>query len=31
MIAQALQSNYVTDKDLESLKAWRENPAEWGK
>ena len=30
MIAQALQSNYVTDKDLESLKAWRENPAEWG-
>ncbi|MGZ4056739.1 MAG: orotate phosphoribosyltransferase [Bacteroidia bacterium] len=31
MIAQALQSNYVTDKDLKSLQAWRENPAEWGK
>lgn len=30
MIAQALQSNYITDKDLLSLKAWRENPAEWG-
>jgi orotate phosphoribosyltransferase len=31
MIEQALQSNYVTEKDLQSLKAWRENPAEWGK
>ena len=31
MIAQALQSNYITDKDLKSLQAWRENPAEWGK
>jgi orotate phosphoribosyltransferase len=31
MISQALQSNYVTDKDLKSLQAWRENPAEWGK
>lgn len=30
MIAQALQSNYINDKDLLSLKAWRENPAEWG-
>ena len=30
MIAQALQSNYITDKDLLSLQAWRENPAEWG-
>jgi orotate phosphoribosyltransferase len=31
MVEQALQSNYITEKDLESLKAWRENPAEWGK
>lgn len=30
MIAQALQSSYITEKDLLSLKAWRENPAEWG-
>ena len=30
MIDQALQSNYITDKDLLSLQAWRENPAEWG-
>jgi orotate phosphoribosyltransferase len=29
LIKQALQSNYITDKDLKSLKAWRENPAEW--
>ena len=31
LITQALQSNYITDKDLKSLQAWRENPAEWGK
>ena len=31
LIKQALQSNYVSDKDLKSLKEWRENPAEWGK
>lgn len=31
MITQALQSNYITEKDLESLKSWRENPGEWGK
>lgn len=31
LIKQALQSNYVSDKDLKSLSAWRENPAEWGK
>jgi orotate phosphoribosyltransferase len=31
MINQALQSNYINDNDLKSLKAWRENPAEWGK
>jgi orotate phosphoribosyltransferase len=30
MITQALQSNYITDNDLKSLQAWRENPAEWG-
>ncbi len=30
MINQALQSDYINDKDLASLKAWRENPAEWG-
>ncbi|HEY0031529.1 MAG TPA: orotate phosphoribosyltransferase [Bacteroidia bacterium] len=31
MIDQALESNYITDKDLKSLQAWRENPSEWGK
>jgi orotate phosphoribosyltransferase len=31
LIKQALQSNYVSDKDLKSLSAWRENPSEWGK
>jgi orotate phosphoribosyltransferase len=31
LIKQALHSNYVSEKDLKSLKAWREHPAEWGK
>lgn len=31
LIRQALQSNYITENDLESLKEWRQNPAEWGK
>ena len=30
LIKQALQTEYITDKDLKSLKEWRENPAEWG-
>jgi orotate phosphoribosyltransferase len=29
LIEQALNSNYVSEKDLETLKLWRENPAEW--
>lgn len=31
LVKQALQSNYISEKDIKSLKAWRENPAEWGK
>ena len=31
LIKQALQSNYITDKDLKSVQQWRENPAEWMK
>jgi len=31
LIEQALNSNYVSEKDLETLKLWRENPAEWKK
>jgi orotate phosphoribosyltransferase len=31
LLRQALQSGYVTDKDLRSLAQWREDPAEWGK
>lgn len=29
LIKQALQSNYITDKDLKSLQKWAENPAVW--
>lgn len=31
LIKQALQSDYITEKHLKSLKEWREDPAEWGK
>ena len=31
LVKQALKSNYITEKNLKSLKEWRENPAEWGK
>ena len=31
LLKQALQSNYITEKNLKSLKEWHENPAEWGK
>lgn len=31
LIKQALQSDYIAEKHLKSLKEWRENPAEWGK
>ncbi len=31
LIKQALKSNYITEKNLKSLKDWRENPAEWRK
>ncbi len=30
LIKQALKSEYITEKDLSSLKEWRENPAVWG-
>ena len=29
LIKQALQSKYITDKDLKSLEQWAENPAIW--
>ncbi len=29
LIKQALESNYITDKDLKSLQKWCENPSEW--
>jgi orotate phosphoribosyltransferase len=29
LIKQAVNSNYVTESDLESLNQWRMNPAEW--
>jgi orotate phosphoribosyltransferase len=29
LIEQALKSEYITNKDLDSLKKWRENPKEW--
>ena len=31
LIKQALQSKYITEKDLKSLQEWRVNPSEWGK
>lgn len=31
LIEQALKSNYITDKDLDSLKSWRLSPETWGK
>jgi orotate phosphoribosyltransferase len=31
LIQQAVKSGYVTDKDVARLKAWRDNPGEWGK
>lgn len=31
LVKQALQSKYITEKDLKSLQDWRVNPAEWGK
>jgi len=30
LIKQALKSEYITEKDLKSLKEWREEPSEWG-
>lgn len=29
LIKQALESNFITEKDLVSLQKWRENPANW--
>jgi orotate phosphoribosyltransferase len=31
LLAQALESNYIDEENLVSLKQWRENPSEWGK
>lgn len=31
LIKQALQSSYITEKDLKSLQTWREDPTKWGK
>lgn len=30
LVNQALEENFVTKSDIESLVQWRENPAEWG-
>ena len=30
LLQQAVESTYITDKDIASLKEWRENPAKWG-
>ncbi len=31
LMKQALKSGHVTDSQIELLRSWRENPAEWGK
>ncbi len=30
LITQAVQNNYVSEKDLKSLQKWREDPEKWG-
>lgn len=30
LVHEALESNYISDEDLESLIKWRENPEKWG-
>jgi len=30
LIEKALDSKYISDKDLKTLKAWRESPESWG-
>jgi orotate phosphoribosyltransferase len=29
LVKQAVEKNYISDKDLKSLKKWRENPEKW--
>jgi orotate phosphoribosyltransferase len=31
LLEQALDSSYISEKELETLKNWRENPSEWNK
>lgn len=31
LLEQSLDSNFINEKELQTLKAWRENPAEWNK
>ncbi len=28
---KALHSNYIAEKDVATLKSWRENPEAWGR
>ena len=30
LIEEALKKGYITEKDVESLQAWRKDPASWG-
>jgi len=30
LVNQAVEKNYISDKDLKSLRKWRENPQKWG-
>ena len=30
LIGQAVQNNYISEKDLKSLEKWREDPEKWG-
>lgn len=30
LVNQAVEKNYISDKDLKSLKKWREDPQKWG-
>lgn len=31
LIVQAVENNYISEKDVKSLNNWRENPSSWGK
>jgi hypothetical protein len=31
LVEKAVETNYVTEKELKTLKSWRDAPESWGK